>query len=175
MPGMPEEYAALAAGDDLLPGRWRDGTDVSADEWRDVLALRGYVARMRRTGASGQKRARVFFRSLLSREQRRELTRASSVVVTVASGRSYRITPRMGCVERVTRHKGRWFACERYCLHDEQDDDAMPPADLSAAHLLMLLSDEAAFLATANARDARDQLWNRDYLRRLRQRGAVQQ
>ena len=50
----------------------------------------------------------------------------------------------------------------------------MPPADLSAAHLLMLLSDEAAFLATANARDARDQLWNRDYLRRLRQRRAIQ-
>lgn len=174
MPGTPEEYAALAAGDDLLPGRWRDGTDVSADEWRDVLALRGYAAWRRRTGAPGQKRACVFFRSLLSQEQRRELARASNVVVTVASGRSYRITPRTGCVERVARHKGRWFVCERYCIHDKQDDDAMPPADLSAAHLLMLLSDEAAFLATANARDARDQLWNRDYLRRLRQRRAIQ-
>jgi hypothetical protein len=74
-------------------------------------------------------------------------------------------------VDRIVRHGQRWFRRTAYCVHDDPDDpDAMPPADLTVAHLLMVLADEAEFLATANARDVRTQMWNGDYLRRMRRR-----
>ena len=177
MPGTAAEYAALAGSWTLIPpGEWEDGSPVTDGDWRDVWAVRCHHARIRRDKAKDkrpQRTAMQLLRSLLSPNQRAELTRGGNVVVRGSEGGTYRILPRFGHVERVTRNGRRWFVAERYCLHDVQDDDAMPPADLSIAHMLILLSDEPEFLRLANANDARDQLWNGEYLRRLRRRHAV--
>jgi uncharacterized protein YeaC (DUF1315 family) len=175
MPGTPQEFVDLATSDSLMPVglRWADGTELTDDDRQSVLAVRVYEARIRRARRHRgrvQNRAMAMFRSLLTPRQRAELTSSGCVVLTLASGNAYRIIPKIGGVERVTRHGTRWFVAERFCIHDEQDDDAMPPADLATAHLLLLLASEDEFLATANARNARDQLWNREYLARMRER-----
>jgi hypothetical protein len=177
MPGEPTEYAAFAAIETGRDGlRWDDGSEVTEAEYRDVLALRAYLARMRhhdrRRGP--QRKAVALLRSFLSPAQRDRLRATGCFLVVLPSGRTYRIEPRFGFVERVTRQGSRWYADERYCLHDDQDDGKMPPADVSTAHMLLLLADETEFLRIANARTARDQLWNRAYLQRLREarRGA---
>lgn len=176
MPGTNAELVQLADGEGYPEDfRWIDGTELTPEEWLTVLGMRLYLARMRRDKAKDRRSQRTalrLLRSLLTPGQRAQL-RSGSVVVTVASGNAYRLLPRFGHVERVTRNGRRWFVFERYCLHDVQDEDAMPPGDLSIAHLLLLLTDEAAFLAMANAHTCRDQLWNREYLRRMRRRHAV--
>jgi hypothetical protein len=95
------------------------------------------------------------------------LARRGHFLATCPSGHTYRLTPRRGLAERVTFHGRRWFVSVAYCLHDD-GPDRMPPADVTLAHLLLLLSDETGFLLLANASDRRDQLWNGPYRRRLR-------
>ena len=48
-----------------------------------------------------------------------------------------------------------------------------PPADVTIAHLLLLWSDEAEFLRLANATRNRSDLWNGEYMRRMRNRRVV--
>jgi hypothetical protein len=176
MPGTPQEFVALLGAwpdDSLIPPpghRWGDGTAITPDEEADLLALRVYAHRLRarRRWGRAQARARRLLRSLLSAEQRGQLRRWRYFLVAAPSGSVYRLNPRCGHVERVERHGRRWFVREAFCLHDAPDDGQMPPADLSVAHLLLLRADEEAFLATANRNPRNDQLWNRDYLRRIR-------
>lgn len=172
MPGTSEEVVA-AATSGSIPGAWADGTPVTEDCLADIRAVRLYIGRLlaRRKRSRPQRKAMKLLRSLLSPDQKRQLRQGKVFVVVAPSGNGYRFCPQSGSVIRVTRHGDRWFRLTSYCLHDDRDDpDAMPPADLTVTHLLMILADEQEFLATANARDVRDQLWNGEYLRRLRRR-----
>jgi hypothetical protein len=176
MPGTPQELVALIAAwpeDSLIPPighRWADGSTITDDERNDLVALRAYHRHLRdlERRKPAQAKARRLLRGLLSREQRRQLARLRYFYAIAPSGHVYRLDPRAGHVERVERHGRRWFAKESYCLHDDPDENKMPPADVTIAHLLWLLADESAFLATANARRRDDQLWNRAYLQRFR-------
>lgn len=178
MPGTPEELVTLAAtwpDESLIPPlyhRWADGTDISDAEGLDVLALRIYVRRRRDLAARkpAQRKARRLLRSLLAPRQRSELRRLSYFYVTTPGGTTYRLDPRRGYAERVERHGRKWFVKRAYCLHDEPDEGKLPPADVTIAHLLLILADEPTFLATANESRRDDQLWNGAYLRRMRRR-----
>ncbi len=172
MPGTTDEILALVTLEDTPPAfLWADGTAPTAAELADVAALRGYRRTLLWRRRSGPQRVAMrLLRSLLSADQRASLRRSKSFLVIASSGRAYRLWPALGSTELVTRHGTRWYVLLRYCLHDDRSDPglAMPPADLSVAHLLLLLADEDGFRAEANARHARDQLWNPDYLRRVR-------
>lgn len=181
MPGTPHELAALAqrlADDAIMPDdaaayRWADGTTCDCEEWHDLMGLVGYIVRQRRVKRCGRHQRRAFrlLRSLLSPEQRRTLRTRKDFLVTGSLGGSYRLSPRHGWTERVKRHGSRWFVQASYCFHDDRTnaDEAMPNADLAIAHMLLLVADEGEFLARANATARGGQLWNGDYVRRMRQ------
>ena len=173
MPGTPHELAQLADGEGYPDDfRWLDGTELTPDEWREVLALRAYLAQMRhRKGRDrkGQRRAMRLLRSLLTPEQRRRLRTSKNVLVHTTGG-TYRLWPGQGLAEAMERHGKNWYCRTQFCLHDEPDENAMPPADVAIAHLLLLMTDEGEFLRLANATRNRSDLWNGDYLRRMRNR-----
>lgn len=138
--------------------------------WYEVEARLAVDQRdtQRKRMAPAQKRAIGLLLSLLTPAQRSELRRTRRVVIRGTAGGWYRIRPSVGQVTQVEWHKSRWYQVTSYCLHDP--DGALPPADSSVGHLLLLLSDEPSFLAEANATDRRSlTLWNGDWLRRLRQ------
>jgi hypothetical protein len=180
VPGTSQEIIALvnafvtdAASPDVLSGwRWDDGEIITEGERNDVLALYLYALGRRRKRHQGgpQRKAMRLLRGLLSPTQRRDLSRLRYFHVAAPSGTTYRLDPRRGHAELVERHGRRYFVRRAYCLHDEDDAGKLPPADVTVAHLLLLLVDEAAFLAAANMTPRDDQLWNRDYLRRIRAR-----
>lgn len=176
MPGTSEEIVRLATAPGGIPNGivWADGTQATAEEIFDLVALREYairrIDRVRMIGAP-QQRAMELLMSFLTDSQQRQLRRCRYFVATGSDGGVYRFNPRLGATAQVTRHGKRWFVKKIFCLHDDQANprEAMPPADLSLAHLLLLRSDEAEFHRLANVRDARDQLWNGDYQRRIRE------
>ncbi len=144
---------------------WCDWTPAAR---RECIALACYeIGRQR--DRRPQRMARRLFRSWLTQRQRDEHRRRGSVVVRGSAGGTYRVQPEsVRTTVRVERHGSRWYARGAwYCLHPEDVD--LPPADLALAHLLLLTTDEPAFLAAANAHAAGDQMWDRDYLRRLRE------
>ena len=121
----------------------------------------------RKKVAPAQKRAMGLFLSLLTPAQRAEYRCTRRVLLRGSAGGRYRLRPSTGRVCQVEKHGSRWYTVTSYCLHDP--DGALPPADSSIGHLLLLLSDEPAFLAEANATDRRSTtLWNGPWLRRLR-------
>lgn len=119
-----------------------------------------------------KRRAMRLLRSYLTDEQRRQLRRSKSFRAVGSAGGVYRLWPYGGGVERVERHRSKWFAVTGYCLHDyaadAPDRQRLPLGDLCLQQLLLLTADEPAFLAAANA-TLRDLLWNGDWLRRVRQ------
>lgn len=176
MPGTTQEYLALIQTwrpDSLLPPatHWQDGTPITDEEACDLVALLRYARQRarRKDFAISQRRAMKLLRSLLNDIQRRQLRESKSFRVATPGGNTYRLWPRTAHVERVRLHRSRYFVVDCYCLHDDDDDDKMPPADVTIAHLLLLLADEPAFEAEANANTRRDQLWNGEYHRRLRE------
>lgn len=179
MPGTDAEFVALVnlvAAEvptfDIASHRWADGTGINQGEIADLRALATYalglIARRKVAQSAPQRKARRLLRSLLSASQLRSLRRSKCFVVVTPGGSTYRLDPRYGTAERVEKHGRRYFVRAGFCLHDEKDSDAMPPADVTIGHMLLLLADEAMFLATANHNRRDDQLWNGDYLRRLR-------
>lgn len=140
--------------------------DLTEEERRAVAAFAVYIIRFVGRGPS-QRRALALFRSWLTDDMREELRRAAAVIVIGSAGGTYRISPFSGQTQRVERHGRRWFAKASYCYHDEEGD--LPKADVALAHLLFLATDEPRFLASANASELGDQLWNREYLRRIRE------
>ena len=151
---------------------WADGSRISADERRELLTLLQYEGRLRvqRHEAAQQngptRRSRRLLASFLSPEQRERFRLKGEFYVTAPSGRVYRFHPGWPPAE-VERHGKRVFAVRSFCLHQDPEH-AMPAADLTLAQLLLLSHSEEAFRAEANHRDHLDQLWNGDYLRRLR-------
>lgn len=181
MPGTDEEIVALVesivvgAVDAAVPlWIWGDGTGIDERERRDVLALaeylRGQREQRRVARSKAQQKAMALLRSLLSADQAATLRRRGHFRVRAGSGATYRLDPRFGMAERVEQHGRRWYARTAFCLHDAKDGDKMPPADVTVGHLLLILADEPIFLATANHNRRDDQLWNREYLARMRNR-----
>ncbi len=161
-----DDYAfRLAHGQvEILALPWRE---MSEDQQKNLLALARYESRRmawqasRKSGA--QKRARGLLRSLLSKEQRRQLRSSHGFQVVGSLGGRYRLHPETGSAERLERHGKRWFGVVRYCLHDPGRE--LPPADVSVSHLLLLRADEGEFLRVANA--TVDNPWDGEWRRRL--------
>lgn len=181
MAGTDWEYLSYACGEPLPPDfpaglRWLDGMPITtreADDIRALIAYRGNQLQRRWWKArrrNAQRRALCLLRRYLSPSQAESLRRRGEFLATMPSGATYRLDASRGRTERVVRHGRRWFVRVRFCLHETDDtpDDAMPPADMSLAHLLLLHADEGEFLRLANATPASDMLWNGDWLRRLR-------
>jgi hypothetical protein len=179
MPARDDELIALVNGlvsnriglGEIDSIRWADGTEMSRQEWRNVLTMVEYVGKGMRK-PPGQRKAMRLLRSLLSADQRRMLAQRKCFYARSRSGIMFRLWPRVGLTERVERHGSRYFRKSAFCLHDEQGIDKMPPADITVAHLLLIRADEERFLAMANEHRDESQLWNGEYLRRMRQRHA---
>lgn len=167
---MAERATALATG--ALAWDMADWDGWTEAEMRDVVTLTFYVARMKdEKRRRAQRRALRLLRSWLPEPQRQQLRRSQQFKVRGSAGGRYRLHPSTGITSRIERHGSRDFAVETFCLHPP--DVSLPPADISLAHYLLLVTDEPRFLATANATDRRSQLWNGDYLRRLNARRAA--
>jgi hypothetical protein len=156
---------ALASG--VLAWDMADWADWSEPEQHSVFALCLYeLERRDRARREAQRRALRLLRSWLPPAQVEQFQRSRCFTVTGSAGGRYRLHPDTGTTQRVERHGKRDYAVESYCLHPP--DQRLPPADISLAHYLLLVTDEPRFLALANAYSCRDRLWNGDYLRRLR-------
>lgn len=159
----------LALGD-VAPD-FVDWDSMSEKEARNIAALAIYEIRCirwkewRRVRGPAQRRARSLLRSFLTPAQNRQLMRSRFFLVVGNAGGIYRLVPESGSVARVEKHGSRYYATTRYCLHDP--DEEMPPADVTLGQMLLLLCDEPAFIAQANATNHR-LLWDKDYLRWLR-------
>jgi hypothetical protein len=161
--------------------QWADGTEITDAEALDIRLLRNYAVdlverrerRMKRH--RHQTKALRLLRRYLSPDQIAQLSRAGYFLTTTPGGATYRLYPRFGLAEQVTRHGKRWYVLVRFCIHEPDldrsllDDKTMPPADLTLTHLLLLQSDEQEFRRIANATMTGDMLWNGNWLRRLRQ------
>lgn len=147
---------------------------LSSDERRtlgQLIVVEFHLARERTERRSAaQKRAMGLLRSLLTPEERAHLRRTHGRCFHVvgSAGGVYRLRPRSRSAERVEKHGSRWFAVERFCYHDP--DNELPPADVTIGQMLLLRCDEPGFRAAANVTPALDMLWNGDYLRRFSRR-----
>lgn len=158
----------LARIDGLLTGRmawdmcdWSEWTD---QEQRDCHVLTIYEARRRvERNSASRRRARRLFASWLTDAERRELKQRRAVTVVGSAGGRYRLRPTGGATASIERRGTRWFALGTYCLHPTELE--LPHADIALAHLLLLKTDEPAFLREANFYPS--QLWDGAWLRRL--------
>lgn len=180
MPATTEELCAWARAlldatvmPDTVP-IWADGTRATLQEGQDVMALAAYEARRRRDArrlarsAKARCRAYRLLRLFLSPTQAEQLARCRHFEQAAASGRVYRLIPATGQVDEVERHGKRRYVIRSFCLHPDPWNE-VPPADVSLAQLLLLVSDEEEFLRLANATERRsDTLWNGEWQRRLR-------
>jgi hypothetical protein len=168
-------YALLRAeiaADGLEDIRWEDGDAITDAEIREVICLSAYevTLRRRRRNPAQRKSMRLLWRHL-SAEQRRQVRGSRYFYLTTESGATYRLYPCTGATHAVEKHGKNYFAMRGFCLHpDDNPLDRLPPADLSLAHLLLLSCDEPAFLAEANCRLLNTDMWNGEYLRRMRRR-----
>jgi hypothetical protein len=137
---------------------------------RDVMRLVLYETNRRRLCRSkmdaAQLRARGLLRSLLSAEQKRMLDNRRYFYVTGSAGGTYRLRPEFGSCDGVVKHGKNFFASVRYCFHDPEG--ILPAADVTIGQMLHILSDEADFLARANSKPIQSDLWDGEYLRRIR-------
>lgn len=162
------ELAALArqcAAGDLHPdiGDWFH--ELTALEQNVVLMLTVHEIQNRpRYRKPSQRKAQTLLRTWLTPEQRESLKRKQQFIVIGSIGGRYRLMPRMGRTAKIERHGTRDFETATYCLHDDASE--LPPADLTLAHYLMIVTDEADFLAQANEHK-NSMLWNSEWLRRL--------
>jgi hypothetical protein len=162
---MVERAEALAR--ESLAWDMADWSGWTEREMSDVFTLVLYIRQTRDVKRrEAQRRAMRLLRSWLPEPQRRRLSRNREFKVRGSAGGRYRLYPSTGTTSRIRRHGTRDFAVTTYCLHPP--DVKLPPADISLAHYLLIVTDEPRFLATANATDRMTQLWNGDYLRRLR-------
>lgn len=178
MPAAPEEMTRAArllldnvmAPDALVDLRWQDGSRITEPEMAQVMGLALYEARVRAARRNpAQRRALRLLRSLLSPEQRRQLRTRGSFRAVGSQGGVYRLSPGTGQVEGLEL-RGRHFFCFRtFCLHEPAGAEALPAADRSIAHLLLLSTDEAGFTQTANITERPPGCWNGEWRRQLRE------
>jgi hypothetical protein len=110
-----------------------------------------------------QRRAMRLLRTLLTAEQRRVLRAGSGFYMTGSLGGRYRLFPACGVAWRVERHGKLEIHSAAYCLHDPELE--LPPADVTVQHLLLLRSDEEAFLRRANIRLLPHMGWDSEWMR----------
>lgn len=144
--------------------------NLTTEEWVRLATLvvdeKKRRARVEKEREAVQQRARRLLRSYLTKAQRKELRDRRHVRVIGSAGGRYKLYPGTGVAYGCELHGTRWFGVKSYCLHDA--DRVMPPADVTLGQMLLLLSDEPSFLATANMTDRRSWcLWNGEWLRRL--------
>lgn len=141
-----------------------DWTDFNADEKDTVMMLATYEVRLH--ARKDNRKAMRLLRTWLSDHQTADLRRLGWFYVRGSDGGMYRLRPHVAHVEKVERHGKNWFGKFRYCFHDE--GAVLPPADVTLAHVLHLVTDEADFLARANATVQGADMWDGNYRRRLR-------
>jgi hypothetical protein len=155
----PDQVAALTAG-----------------QQRTLLTLLEYeqLRRDARRAAYSRSNRRAFalLRSFLTSEQLRTLQHSRYFHVQGSAGGTYRLCVRTGVVQRVERHRSRWYWMATFCLHDYAEDapdkKRVPIADLALQHMLLLMADEPAFLSAANVSTSARRLWDGEWLRELR-------
>ena len=153
---------------DVTPDLCPEYLALSVEDRRNVLALSCALIRYERDRRGGpeQRRALRLLRTWLTPTQRRDLRNRREFAVTGSVGGRYRLRPATGAAQAVERHGTREFAIGTiFCLHDPAE--ILPPADVSLAHLLMLLTDELGFLTSANHHVSHSTLWDGVWLRRL--------
>lgn len=139
--------------------------ELTDNEKHVVMALACYeVGYVKPKEKTAQRKAQRLLRTWLTPEQRESLKRKQQFIVVGSLGGRYRLMPRMGRTARIERHGTRDFETATYCLHDDASE--LPAADLALAHYLMIMTDEADFLAQANEHK-NSMLWNSEWLRRL--------
>lgn len=145
---------------------WPDGFDDQ--ERRTVLALGEYErARLSLIREPRQRKAMRLLRAWLPAPAREELRRSGYQFYVVGSaGGTYRLNPRVGITERVTRYGTRFYRTGTFCYHDPEGE--LPRADVILAHAMLLLTDEPAFLASANETRHELLMWDQTYMRRMR-------
>lgn len=163
------ELAKAIAEDRIAPDDV-DWTEISTDQFNQLLWMVDYVAADNRLkefearSRPAQRRAYRLLRTLLTPEQRQQLTQGRNFRVTGSAGRTYRLWPAVHLVEKVEKHGRYWFRKGSFCLHPEPE--TVPKADVTIGHLLMLRADEPGFLQLANFTGA-SMLWDGDWMRRL--------
>lgn len=180
MPGSIDEMVAFARMlldaermPDTIP-TWSDGTQPTPEEAETLIALVLYEGRCRDrrrraiAARPARRKAYQLLRQFLTPEQAACLARLGHFYLTTPAGRSYRLRPRDGRIEEVERHGTQMFARRSFCLHPDEEH-AVPSPDVTLAHMLLLLSDEAEFHGEANVTERHTQLWNGDWLRQLYQ------
>ena len=146
--------------------------EMTPEDIREVTALTMYEVQnrgeYRAKRAKSQRRALNLLRSFLTPAQKKRLRDRSSFEVTGSAGGVYRLTPVTGTIYGLERHGKYWYGINRFCYHDT--DRQVPPADVTIGQMMLLLSDEPAFLAEAHVTNCRSEcLWNGAWLRRLHQ------
>jgi hypothetical protein len=140
---------------------WAGWTEA---EERECMVLVLYEMGLRQERqCKARKRALGLFRSWLSPAERSHLVQRREVRVHGSAGGYYAVRPHTGSTARLERHGSRWFVTATYCLHPP--DILLPAADIALAHMLLLRTDEPAFLATSN--ETRRKLWDGDWLKCL--------
>lgn len=178
------EIAARRAAWEVLKGYARDLVEglITDEEVDDLPGFSAQVGgaetvraiatlerdiRRRHSGPyrAAQRRATGLLRQFLTPAQRAQLTSRGTVTVTGSAGGTYRLYPGIGRTERVVRHGRNYYGTTSICYHET--GDALPPADRCVAHLLEILADEPAFVASVNEHPMHRTLWDGAHLRRL--------
>jgi hypothetical protein len=141
---------------------WSGWTD---EEQNRAILLACYEVRFGRK--RDNRKAMRLLKTWLTEEQRSDLRRLGWFYVTGSAGGRYRLRPHCAHVEKVEKHGKHWFGKVRYCFHDVEE--ILPPADVTLAHMLHLVTDEDDFLARANPTLQCQEIWNPEWRRRLRQ------
>lgn len=99
--------------------------------------------------SAAHNRARELLLEHLNEQQRQTYETSGYFDVTVPSGRTYRI--RSGVVGNVSLLDANGLGVVHYCAHARGAGSVLPEPDVHLGQMLVLLADEAAFLAKANA------------------------
>lgn len=150
-----------------------DDPETGSRQLRNLWALVQYemkcIEEEDKSIETSQKRALGLLKSFMTRSQKREFSRRLRFTVVGSLGGKYRLCPNTGSLYLLEKHKSRWFGVTRLCYHFVDPENVLPPADISLAQMLILLSNEPEILQGANRTDCRSQtLWNGAWLRRLR-------
>lgn len=116
---------------------------------RERLAMWIHYDLRQRLHDKAQPRALKLLRSFLTPKQRRQLRSSIVFDVVGSAGGLYRLAPLGSYIARLVERNGRRYAVLRYCFHDPET--VLPPADVMIGTMLHLMTDEAGFLAEANA------------------------
>jgi hypothetical protein len=146
---------------------WPEG--FSDEDRRRVVSFGLYeIQRLRERRCPRQRKAMRLLRSWLPAAARDQLRRSRyQFYLTGASGTVYRLYPRTGKTERVVRHGTRYFLAASFCYHDP--DEQLPPADITLAHALLILTDEGRFLREANEHPHQTTMWDPAWRRTVAQ------